>query len=232
MKFFLDTADVKEIDFWLSRGVGEGVTTNPSILKKMGVKDPFTAWREIIRVLKGYKARDFFLPISVEVFKDNGPEMVEQARLFVRELSYEGTVVKIPILNTEGQDCLSVIRRLSSDDIAVNCTACVTWYQAVQAAQAGARYVSLLYRRMIDAGLDAKAMISTTRDMIERDSLGAEIIAGSIRELPDIMACFEAGAHIVTAPSKFLPELPQLLFHQKSVDTQKQFLADAGVVPS
>ncbi|MDP2696284.1 MAG: transaldolase family protein [bacterium] len=225
MKMFLDTADLVEIEKWLSRGILDGITTNPSILKKAGVTEPMAAWKEIIALINTNS--DQSLSLSVEVFCDEPDKMLDQARGFVKELNYAGTTIKIPILGIDGADRLAVIRSLSQDGIAVNCTACVTWLQAFAAAKAGARYVSLLYRRMIDVGLDARYMISKTRELLGEHQLGAEIIIGSIRKAEDVFDAYEAGGHIVTIPTKFMPEI---LFHQKSVDTQEQFLRDAGVI--
>ena len=224
MKLFLDTADFAELNKWLATRWVDGITTNPTILKKAGLKDPMDAWKKIIE-LKGAHTIEP-LSLSAEVFCDVPDEMVVQAKGFVKELNYPGTTIKIPILTSTGQNCLSVIQALAKERIAVNCTGCITWIQALAAAKAGARYVSLLYRRIMDAGLDGKEEIRETRELLDRYGLKAEIIAGSIRELRDITDCYEAGAHIVTVPPKFLD---QLLFHQKSADTQKQFLEDAKI---
>lgn len=222
MKVFLDTADLKEIEWWLGfKGMIKGITTNPSILKKAGFSDPFDAWKKIIELKTRFT--DEPLSVSVEVFCDEPQEMLLQARHFVRELNYPGLAVKIPILGVKGTDRLEVIRELSQDGIAVNCTGCVGFIQARAAASAGARYVSLLYRRSIDGGLNGKFMVRGTREFLDAEDLKAEIIVGSIRTPNDVYDAFEAGAHIVTVPPQ------HMLFHQKSVDTQIQFLKDAGV---
>lgn len=224
MILFIDTADLKEIECWLAAGVGDGVTTNPTLLKKSGFTEPVPAWKQIIGLIQKYSSDS--LPLSVEVFEDNPQRMIDQAISFVGELGYPGITIKIPILGTDGTDRLRVIKVLSDSKISVNCTACVHWFQAFAAAKAGARFVSLLYCRSNDAGLDGLDMISRTRRLINLHSLRAEIIVGSIREAKQVFDVYDAGAHIVTVPPKFFPEL---LFHQKSVDTQRQFLADAGV---
>lgn len=224
MKLFIDSADIGEIEKWLSAGIRDGITTNPSLLKKAGVTDPVLAWRGIVDLIKKYSLTP--LSLSVEVFKDDAEGMVEQAKDFVSKLNYLGTTIKIPILGTDGTDRLEVIRILSDLKIAVNCTACVHWFQAFSAAKAGAKYVSLLYCRSNDAGLDGLDMITRTRRLIDQHGLVSEIIIGSIRQAKQVFQVYDAGAHIITVPPKFFPEL---LFHQKSVDTQKQFLADAGV---
>lgn len=223
MKLFLDTADLKEIEKWLALGLIEGITTNPTLLKRAGFKNPQEAWKKIIELKSRYTEKP--ISLSAEVFCDAPEEMLAQARSFVAELGYPGLAIKIPILGTDGTDRLSVIDLLSEEGIAVNCTGCVTWIQACAAAASGAKFVSLLYRRSVDAKLNGPVMIRKTREFLDSQNLKAEIIAGSIREANDVFDAFEAGAHIVTVPPKFM------LFHQKSVDTQVQFLTDAGVLP-
>lgn len=225
MRIFIDTADLGQIAEWLNTGIIDGVTTNPTLLKKAGFTNSKQAWKEIIGLISLYTSDP--LPLSAEVFCDDPEEMYEQATSFVKEMEYDGLVIKIPILGTDGANRLAVIRRLSLARVAVNCTGCMTWFQAFCAAKAGAKYVSLLYRRILDAGQNGLGMFLMTRKMLDKYHLSAEIIAGSIRRAQDVFDTHAAGAHIVTIPPKFFP---QLLFHQKSVDTQKQFLQDAGVV--
>lgn len=224
MQVFVDTADLAEIERWLKAGLADGVTTNPSILKKAGFTNPQEAWRKIIELKSCYT--DAPLSLSAEVFCDDPEGMIEQARTFIKEMNYSGLTIKIPINGTDGTDRLSVIRALSREKIAVNCTCCITWFQAFAAAKAGARYVSLLYRRILDCGLDGLYMIRKTRELIDQYKLPAEIIVGSIRQAKDVMDAYGAGAHIITVPPKFFPEL---LCHDRSVSTQKEFLRDAGV---
>ena len=224
MILFIDTADLEEIERWLAAGIGDGVTTNPTLLKKAGFTEPMPAWREIIALIQKY-SRDH-LPLSVEVFRDDVEGMVEQAKEFVSALNYPGATIKIPVQAADGSDRLWVIKTLSDAGVAVNCTACMHWFQAFAAAKAGAKYVSLLYRRSVDSGLNGLDMISRTRKLLDQHSLPAKIIVGSIRLAQDVFDVYDAGAHIITVPPQFFP---QLLHQQKSVDTQRQFLADAGV---
>ncbi len=224
MKIFLDTAELSEIERWLATGILDGITTNPSLLKKAGFTNPQEAWKKIIELIRLHGTE---ISLSAEVFCDQAEEMAAQARGFHKDLGYHGLAIKIPILATDGTDRLSVIRTLANEKVAVNCTGCITWFQAFAAAKAGAKFVSLLYRRIIDAGLDGKLMIRKTRELIDKFGLKSEIIAGSIRTAQDVHDAYEAGAHILTIPPKFFPEL---LYHKRSVETQEQFLRDAGVI--
>lgn len=225
MKIFLDTADLEEIKKWLATGILDGITTNPSLLKKAGFTNPQEAWKQIIELKNQFTSEP--LSLSAEVFCDSTEEMIHQALSFLQELNYPGLAIKIPVLATDGTDRLSVIRALAHYNVAVNCTGCITWFQAFAAAKAGAKFVSLLYRRIMDAGLDGKLMIRKTRELIDKFGLKAEIIAGSIRSVEDVHDAYEAGAHILTIPPKFFPEL---LYHKRSAETQEQFLRDAGVI--
>lgn len=235
MNLFLDTAELHLINYWLGvRGMIDGITTNPTILKKAGFTSPQEAWRKIIDIIRTHEPTGT-ISLSAEVFCDEPEKMIEQAHLFVQELNYPGLAIKIPILGLDKKrhlkGNLDVIEALAQDGIKVNCTACVTWRQAFAAADAGATYVSILYRRSIDAKLKGLRMIEETRRRIDAMKLGAKIIIGSIREpkndgeANDVDDAFEAGAHIVTVPPEFM------LYHPKSVATQKQFLTDAGVLP-
>lgn len=225
MKIFFDSANLGMMEKWLRvRGI-DGITTNPTILKNDGFCDPMDAWRQIIQLKS--KFTDEPLPLSAEVFCDEPHAMLEQAREIHHTLAYPGLAIKIPILGVDGIDRLEVIRQLAEEKIRVNCTGCLTWQQAFFAAKAGASYVSLLYRRCLDEGLDGLAMIRETRRLIDVRGLSAEIIAGSIRMVQDVFDTYEAGAHIVTVPPKFFSEI---LFHERSRTTQEQFLRDAGVL--
>lgn len=155
--------------------------------------------------------------------------MFEQAVSFYEELQYPGLAIKIPILGLDGKPRYEVIENLANRGIKVNCTACITKNQACAAAASGATFVSLLYRRIIDE-FDKKMdfgrwMIAETRDWLDQKKLKAEIIVGSIREPNDVYRAAQAGAHIVTIPPQ------HMLFHQKSVDTQREFLEAAGALP-
>src|SRR3989344_2081760 len=165
MKIFLDTADLKEIGKWLATNLIEGITTNPTLLKRAGFKNPQEAWKKIIELKSRYTEKP--ISLSVEVFCDKPEEMLEQARSFVAELAYPCLAIKIPILGTDGTDRLSVIKTLSAESIAVNCTGCVQFIQASVAAAAGAKFVSLLYRRSMDAKLNGLAMIRRTREFLD-----------------------------------------------------------------
>src|SRR5713101_8273067 len=122
MKIFLDTTKILEIEEWLIQGVVDGVTTNPSIMLKNGNKNLKVTIVEIANAIRPY-------PVNVEVFTDSLDEMLVQAREFA--CWADNIVVKVTIINGQGESCLSVIKMLRNEGISVNCTACFSFNQAV-----------------------------------------------------------------------------------------------------
>ena len=144
-----------------------------------------------------------------------------------------------------GWDELETIKKLSAAGISVNCTACMSVTQAVMAARAGAKYVSLFWGRIRDGGLDSdmpkerdaafakKALdkndfdpfwvVKSTRQILDQDKINSEIIAGSMRGAVDVRDAGLAGAHIVTVPPKFFPDM---ISHFKTDQVVGQFLSD------
>ena len=143
-----------------------------------------------------------------------------QAEQFVRDFGdYEDLVIKVPV----GWDELEVIAALRRNGIKVNCTCCMSYNQAVIAAQAGANYVSLFWGRIRDTGYDASAIVRQVRASFREWGCPSEIIVGSIRQMMDINEAMRAGADIVTVPPPFLPKLCQ---HPKTDEAVAQFIHD------
>lgn len=214
MQIFADTSDITEIAKWLRRGVLDGVTTNPSIMLKDGVRDMEKAAREIAELVEGR-------PVSVEVTTNDLDEMLIQARTLARWAP--NIVVKIPIINEDGVHCLEVIHALSEEGIKVNTTAIMSFNQVVMAAKAGATYLSIFSGRVADEGHDPATLIRAAAQWVERWGYG-RILVGSIRGNLDFQRAAEAGAHIVTVPPAILDKL---LDHKYSRETVRGFNADA-----
>jgi transaldolase len=214
VEIFLDTGDLNEIRFWLSQGVVDGVTTNPTIMLAAGNYDLRAAAGEIAALLGSR-------PVSVEVVSDDPAEML----LHGRDLATiaPNVVVKIPIETTDGRPCMDVVHRLARDGVQVNATACLSFGQAMLAAKAGATYVSLFGGRISDEGNDPKRVIGLTAQWLSRWGYPAKIIVGSVREAINVQDAAEAGAHVVTIPPKFLRQLAD---HHYSRFTAQQFLRD------
>lgn len=257
MKIFVDTANLDDIRTALQRGFVRGITTNPSLLSKEPKANYLDHIGRIVDLIERYADRT--MPLSVEVFSKDAVEIEKQAKeinQFVtrRSLGYLSCTrdtelrtrlsVKIQI----GWNELFAINTLSSNGISINCTCCMSVFQAVMAAAAGAKYVSLFVGRIRDSGTDpskgkfveeAKSafesgsldqddtdpfkVIGAVRKILDESYPGVEIIAGSIRSVADIKNAALAGAHIVTVPPKFFPQMIQ---HFKTDEVVNQFLTD------
>jgi transaldolase len=214
MQIFADTSDVTEIAKCARRGVLDGVTTNPSIMVKEGVRDIEKAAREIAELIGDR-------PLSVEVTANDPDEMLVQARIFARWSP--NIVVKIPIINEDGASCLEVIHALTTEGIRVNATAMMSFNQVILGAKAGAAYLSIFAGRVADEGHDPSVLIRTAVQWVERWAYG-RILVGSIRSNMDFQRAVEAGAHVVTVPPAVLDKL---LDHKYSRETVRGFNADA-----
>jgi transaldolase len=217
MKIFVDSANLSEIEEALQRGFPAGITTNPSILSREEKGD----FREHInRIIQLVEKHGYDIPLSVEVFSTRPEEMIAQAEEFVRYFGHYGNLnVKVPI----GWDELGVIRELRRRQIKVNCTCCMSYNQAVMAAQAGANFVSLFFGRIKDMGYDAAAVVRSVRQTFREWGCPSQIIVGSIRHIQDVNEAMQAGADIVTVPPKFFRPLTQ---HPKTDEAVNQFVTD------
>src|SRR3989338_918073 len=238
MKIFIDTANLADIEAGLKRGFARGVTTNPSLLAKEPKTSFSTHVGKILELINRYQPG---IHLSIEVFSRNPAEILRQAKEFMAEFKYPSLSIKVQV----GWDELEVIKELSAADISVNCTACMTVSQAIMAAQAGAKYVSLFSGRIRDGGtdetvttvrsdmlsrkvldekdFDPNTVIRSVRQLLDDSNLATEIIVGSIRSVVDIRDAALAGAHIITIPPKFFPDM---MNHYKTDQVVQQFLAD------
>lgn len=217
MKIFVDTANLHEIQEALERGFASGITTNPSILSKEERRDFTTHMRDIIVLLRRYGST---IPLSVELFTADPDEMSAQAERFLNDFGdYENLAIKVPI----GWDELKVIHQVRRMGGRVNCTCCMSYNQALMAAMAGASYVSLFWGRIRDTGYDAASVVRQVHQTFKEWNVPSEIIVGSIRQMMDISEAFQAGADIVTVPSKFFP---QMCSHPKTDEAVQQFIHD------
>lgn len=207
MELFIDSADLEEVRRAVSLGVISGCTTNP---KRAAAAEPgsfATRVRQILSCCPG--------PVSVEVLAETVEEMLEEASEYA---AWDPRiVVKVP-MSLEG---LEVIHKLERErDIRVNVTCMMSSNQAAMALMAGASYVSLFVGRINDLGYDADMVIRETAELIERGAFDARIIAGSMRQVADIQRSLLAGAHIVTTPYRFLP---QMVHHPRTAETIDEF---------
>ena len=192
MKFFLDTANIDEIKRIDDLGLCDGVTTNPSIIKKEG-KDFETVVKEIASIVDG--------PVSAEVTSYTYHEMVEEAKKLAAWK--ENIVVKIPMT----EDGLKAINTLSKEGIKTNCTLIFSVSQGIMAMKAGATYISPFMGRIDDMGESGKKLIENLRRIIDIYGYDSEIIAASIRHINHLEQAALAGSHIATIPGSIFEKL-------------------------
>jgi len=221
MAIFLDSGDVREVEKYMRMGIIRGVTTNPTILLRDGVKGGITEIKkrevEIAKIIHPY-------PLSVEVTTNEKEKMIEQAREFSQWA--ENINVKITIHGPNGElDNLEVVHLLETKyEVRVNVTAMMSAQQCLLAAMVGATYVSLFGGRVNNMGYNTCIEIKKLRKVLDDFSLKAKIIIGSTREVLNIIEWLESGAHIVTVAPKLLEGM---IVHPYSKETVQQFLSDA-----
>ncbi len=217
MKLFVDSANIAEIDQALARGFVRGITTNPSIMSTEERRDFTRHIRDIIDVLRRHHA---IVPLSVELFTSDPRDMVRQAREFLDSFGdYEELYIKVPI----GWDELRVIHEISLLGGRTNCTCCMSYNQAIMAANAGASFVSIFWGRIRDLGYDAGSIVRQVHETFKERDCRSEIIVGSIRQMIDVNEAIQAGADIVTVPPRFFPLMTK---HPKTDEVVQQFLHD------
>ncbi len=203
-------------------GIVRGVTTNPTIMVKDGVTG---GWAGIRQKSEEIAALVNPWPVSLEVISNDYQEMKEQAL----ELAgwAKNINVKITIHGPEGElENLQLIHELETEhNIRVNVTAMMSAQQCLLAAQAGATYVSIFGGRVNNMGYDSCQEIRRLRSLLDAFQSKSKIIAGSTREVLNIVEWFEAGADIVTVTPNLISGM---LIHPYSKETVKMFLADGA----
>ena len=208
MKFFIDTAEVKDIIELNKLGIVDGVTTNPSLILKSG-KNMVEVIKEISNLVDG--------PISAEVVSAQSDGMIAEG-LELLKIS-KNIAVKIP-LTWEG---LKACQVLSENGAMVNITLCFSVNQALLAARAGATYVSPFLGRLDDIGHNGLDLVSTIAQIFDIHGIETEIIAASIRHPQHVTDAAMRGAHIATVP---LNVIMQLFKHPLTDQGIEKFLAD------
>ena len=193
MEFFLDTADVDEIREIAAWGILDGVTTNPSLIKKSG-RDFKEVVREIASICSG--------PISAEVTAMDTAGMLEQARQLKSELP-ENVIIKIPC-TPEG---IAATKVLTEEGIDTNVTLIFSTSQALMAAKAGATYVSPFIGRIDDTGHDGMNLIAEIMETWSKYDISTKVLAASIRHPTHMLQCMQLGAHTATMPAKIFKQL-------------------------
>ncbi len=212
MKFFIDTANLAEIKEAYDLGVLDGVTTNPSLMAKEGIKgtDNIRAhYKAICHVVDNN--------VSAEVIATDYESILKEGRELAKIDSK--IVVKVPMI----KDGVKAIKKFSSEGIRTNCTLVFSSGQAILAAKAGASYVSPFIGRLDDISQDGIELIAQMRLIYDNYGFSTEILAASIRHTIHLIKCAEIGADIVTCPLKVITDL---LNHPLTDSGLAKFLAD------
>ncbi|MEO8552465.1 MAG: fructose-6-phosphate aldolase [Kofleriaceae bacterium] len=213
MKFFIDTADVKEIREASAMGLVDGVTTNPSLVAKSGRKFR-DVLLEICDIVKG--------PVSAEVTSLKYDDIMKEARELAALKS--NIVVKIPLI-PEG---LKAVRTCTDEGIKTNVTLCFSATQALLAAKAGASYISPFVGRLDDIATDGMQLIGEILEIYDNYNFETEVLVASVRGPMHVQAAARMGAHVATCP---LSVLLQLSKHPLTDAGLKKFLEDWEKVP-
>ncbi|AXJ00297.1 transaldolase [Cyclonatronum proteinivorum] len=209
MKFFIDSADLNEIKEAEAMGVLDGVTTNPSLCAKVGVRDFEGHVAKICEMVAG--------DVSAEVVSTTYAEMLEEGRRIAAIA--DNVVVKIPLI----KDGIKAIKTFTEEGIRTNCTLCFSPTQALIAAKAGATYISPFLGRLDDISHDGLALIEDIVTIYTNYSFQTEVLAASIRHPMHVVECARLGADVATMP---LSVLEGLLKHPLTDSGLDKFLSD------
>jgi transaldolase len=212
MKFFIDTANLNEIKEAHGLGILDGVTTNPSLMAKEGIKGDQN-------VMGHYKAICDIVDnnVSAEVIATDFDGIIKEGKILAK--IDDKIVVKVPMI----KDGVKAIKKFSSEGIRTNCTLVFNAGQAILCAKAGASYVSPFIGRLDDIGQDGLDLIAQIRHIYDNYGYGTEVLAASIRHTMHLIKCAEIGADVATCP---LSVITGLLKHPLTDSGLEKFLAD------
>ena len=212
MKFFIDTANLNEIKEAYDLGVLDGVTTNPSLMAKEGIKGADNIKNHYKAICNIVDAN-----VSAEVIATDFDNIIKEG-LELAKID-DKIVVKVPMI----KDGVKAIKKFSSEGIRTNCTLVFTAGQALLAAKAGASYVSPFIGRLDDIATDGMDLIQQIRIIYDNYAYDTEILAASVRHTMHLLQCAEIGADVVTCP---LNVITSLLKHPLTDSGLEKFLAD------
>lgn len=225
IQIYADGADKAGILDLYAKPYIKGLTTNPTLMNKAGIKDYEAFARDILQTVTAK-------PISLEVFSDDFSEMKRQA---LKITGWGGNVyVKIPITNSRGESSIALIRELAQQKVQLNITAILTPAQVRDVAAvlnpAVPSVVSLFAGRIADTGVDPMPVMRICRELLKGQPK-AELLWASVREVLNIIQAEECGCHIVTVQHDILGKAAKLLgmdLTALSLDTVKMFARDAA----
>ena len=213
MKFFIDTANLSQIQEAEHLGVLDGVTTNPSLMAKEGIKGEANIlkhYKDICEIVQG--------DVSAEVIATDYEGIIKEGEALAA--LHPQIVVKVPMI----KDGIRAIRYFSQKGIRTNCTLVFSAGQALLAAKAGATYVSPFIGRLDDVSTDGLGLIADIRLIYDNYGYEPQVLAASVRHTMHIIECAKIGADVITAP---LSAILGLLKHPLTDIGLEKFLADA-----
>jgi transaldolase len=225
IKIFADGADLESIIDFYRKPFIQGLTTNPTLMRKVGIADYEVFARSVLETVTDK-------PISFEVFSDEFPEMRRQA-LKIRDWQ-DNVYVKIPITNTRAESAIDLIRDLASDGVKLNVTAVLTRRQVQAVASALNRevpsVVSVFAGRVADTGVDPLPLMKESLELVSTLPV-AELLWASVREVLNIFQAAACRCHIVTVPHDIMAKATKLGgmdLEELSLDTVRMFYQDAA----
>ncbi|ATB42769.1 fructose-6-phosphate aldolase [Cystobacter fuscus] len=213
MKFFIDTADIKEIRTAYDMGCVDGVTTNPSLLAKAGRGLEETI-REICSIVDG--------PVSAECVSEKADELVKEGRGLAK--IHKNVVVKVPM----GVEGMKAVKTLTAEGIKTNVTLCFSANQALLAAKAGATYISPFVGRLDDISQDGMELIAHIIEIYQNYDFQTQVLVASVRNPVHVLQAARMGADVATLPFSVIAQLAN---HPLTDAGIKKFLADWEKVP-
>ena len=213
MKFFIDTANLTQIEEAENLGVLDGVTTNPSLMAKEGIRGAeniLQHYKKICQMVQG--------DVSAEVISTDYEGIIQEGEALAA--LHPQIVVKVPMI----KDGIRAIRYFSQKGIRTNCTLVFSAGQALLAAKAGATYVSPFIGRLDDVSTDGLELIADIRQIYDNYGYDTQVLAASVRHPMHIIECAKIGADVVTAP---LSAILALLKHPLTDIGLEKFLSDA-----
>jgi transaldolase len=212
MKFFIDTANLNQIKEANELGILDGVTTNPSLMAKEGIKGYeaiLNHYKAICEIVEG--------DISAEVLATDYDGIIAEGKVLAA--LHHNIVVKVPMI----KDGIKAIKWFTDNGIKTNCTLVFSAGQAILAAKAGSTYLSPFIGRLDDSGWDGMLLIRQIANIFTAQRYKTQILAASIRNANHIIQCAEAGAHVITSP---LEPILGLLKHPLTDIGLAKFLED------
>jgi transaldolase len=212
MKFFIDTANLEQIKEAQALGVLDGVTTNPSLMAKEGIKGEKNVTQHYINICEIVDG-----DVSAEVISTDFDGMVREGEALAK--LHPQIVVKIPMI----KDGIKALKYFSDKGIKTNCTLVFSAGQALLAAKAGATYVSPFIGRLDDISTDGLNLIAEIRTIYDNYGFETQILAASVRHTMHVIDCAKIGADVMTGP---LSSIEGLLKHPLTDIGLEKFLAD------